>query len=167
MELVVHYAARNPVVEVLAHILELGGVKHQLNAKDLHDRQPIHHAAVFNDNKEVLQYILKVGGPRRFSRIGWKRSSPTRWCARLEGLAEYCGDETATVDGLARSRVGLVVALHPGGANKVKLQWLSDGTRSPWLPVEQLLEPNTEVGDKLVGVLAASGGEAADTGGVE
>jgi ankyrin repeat protein len=141
MELAVHYAARNPVVDVIAHILQVGGAKRLLNAKDIHDRQPIHHAAVFNENKEVLQYILKVGGPRRFSRIGWKRSSPSRWCARLEGLAEYCGDETATPDGVPRSRVGLIVAVHPGGASKVKLQWLSDGIRSQWLPVAQLFEP--------------------------
>ena len=142
-ELPVHYAARNPVVDVIACILEIGRAKRLLNAKDVNDRQPIHHAAVFNENKEVLQHILKVGGARRFSRIGWKRSSPSRWCPRLEGLAEYCGDETATVDSVAKSRIGLIVALHPAGANKVKLQWLSDGTRSDWLPVTELFEPMT------------------------
>ena len=158
MEIAVHYAARNPVVDVIAHILELGGVKSLLDAKDFHDRQAVHHAAVFNENKEVLQYILKVGGPRRFSRIGWPRQSPSVWCVKEKSLAEYCGQET-----FGAPRVGLVVALHPGGASKVKLEWLSDGTRSGWLAVDELAQPPEERdGD---GEAAWAGAEAA--GGAE
>jgi len=146
MELPVHYAARNPEVDVMHYLCEGAKLarlqetmREQLSAKDRHDRQPIHHAAVFNENREVLQYILTVGGPRRFSRIGWDRMSPSVWCVKEKALAEYCGGETAGV-----ARVGLEVAVHPSSASQVKLQWLSDKTRSGWLSVEDLAEPPEE-----------------------
>ena len=65
------------------------------------------------------------------------RKAPSQWCVHENVLAEWRG-----AAGDRPARVGLVLAVHPGGANKVKLQWRDDGTRSDWLAVEQLCKPS-------------------------